>query len=330
MPSKPKDIAKFNEALYTLDDVMKELNIPYHLNSGSALGAHREKGYIPHDDDIDVGVFYDDIPKRSQVDQLLKLLKQRGFKKKHDEHGSLKTGFELGLYHKNGTPIDIFWTYNDTYKGYKISYIASYYGKCDDLPKGMCVWIYRRFKPVRLQFYDRKLYSWPLKTVRDSYGKNWKTPIKYDYIDMLENKELAFGLAEDFFKYNGPEGAKRWIKDKPAHDAMMKQKRKQQLAEIRARKRSNHKSIAKRSKSRTKPSRKSRKSRKSHKSGAKRSKSRKSGVKRSKSRKSGAKRSKSHKSRKARKSSRNNRKSHARNRSRKSRKSSRKLQQKKY
>ena len=37
MPSKPKDIAKFNEALYTLDDVMKELNIPYHLNSGSAL-----------------------------------------------------------------------------------------------------------------------------------------------------------------------------------------------------------------------------------------------------------------------------------------------------
>ena len=194
----------------------------------------------------------------------------------------------------------------------------------------MCVWIYRRFKPVRLQFYDRKLYSWPLKTVRDSYGKNWKTPIKYDYIDMLENKELAFGLTEDFFKYNGPEGAKRWIKDKPAHDAMMKQKRKQQLAEIRARKRSNHKSSAKRSKSRTKPSRKSRKSRKSHKSGAKRSKSRKSGVKRSKSRKSGAKRSKSHKSRKARKSSRNNRKSHARNLSRKSRKSSRKLQQKKY
>ena len=81
MPSKNQNIAKFNEALYTLDDVMKELNIPYHLNSGSALGAHREKGYIPHDDDIDVGVFYDDIPKRSQVDQLLKLLKQRGFKK---------------------------------------------------------------------------------------------------------------------------------------------------------------------------------------------------------------------------------------------------------
>ena len=79
MPSKQKDIAKFNEALYTLDDVMKELNIPYHLNSGSALGAHREKGYIPHDDDIDVGVFYNDILKDPRSINL-KLLKQRGFK----------------------------------------------------------------------------------------------------------------------------------------------------------------------------------------------------------------------------------------------------------
>ena len=50
------------------------------------------------------------------------------------------------------------------------------------------------------------------KTVRDSYGKI-ETPIKYDYIDMLENKELAFGL-EDFLN-TMDQKVKRWIKDKP-------------------------------------------------------------------------------------------------------------------
>lgn len=42
--------------LYVLDAVCKELNLTYFLDSGSALGAARHNGFIPWDDDLDVGM----------------------------------------------------------------------------------------------------------------------------------------------------------------------------------------------------------------------------------------------------------------------------------
>lgn len=49
--------------LYLLDNFVKvceKHNIQYWLEGGSALGAFRHSGFIPWDDDIDVGVFYED------------------------------------------------------------------------------------------------------------------------------------------------------------------------------------------------------------------------------------------------------------------------------
>lgn len=51
------------EMLKFLDIVCKKNNIPYWLDSGTLLGAIRHGGFIPWDDDIDIGMMRRDIPR---------------------------------------------------------------------------------------------------------------------------------------------------------------------------------------------------------------------------------------------------------------------------
>lgn len=56
-----KKIQKIEKEI--LDDIVKicdEANIDYFLDGGTLLGAKRHKGYIPWDDDIDLGIYKDD------------------------------------------------------------------------------------------------------------------------------------------------------------------------------------------------------------------------------------------------------------------------------
>ena len=53
-----KNLEDLHKELFILlrefDDFCKENNIKYSLTSGTLIGAIREKGFIPRDDDIDV------------------------------------------------------------------------------------------------------------------------------------------------------------------------------------------------------------------------------------------------------------------------------------
>ncbi len=46
--------------LLEIDEACKKLDIKYFLDSGTALGAARHKGFIPWDDDVDLGMMRDD------------------------------------------------------------------------------------------------------------------------------------------------------------------------------------------------------------------------------------------------------------------------------
>lgn len=48
------------DMLVVLRQVCEEIEVPWFLDSGSALGAARHQGFIPWDDDIDVGMLRDD------------------------------------------------------------------------------------------------------------------------------------------------------------------------------------------------------------------------------------------------------------------------------
>jgi len=62
--------------LTALHEAFAEHGVTFWLRDGSALGAYRERGIVPHDDDIDIGVWADDVPR---VRRVVAALEQRGF-----------------------------------------------------------------------------------------------------------------------------------------------------------------------------------------------------------------------------------------------------------
>lgn len=60
------------DILCTVDDICKQENIRYFLGFGTAIGALREKDFIPWDDDMDMNVLWEDYPafKRAMLDNL--------------------------------------------------------------------------------------------------------------------------------------------------------------------------------------------------------------------------------------------------------------------
>ena len=136
MPNKYKikskeNEKKFNNVLIAAKTALDSVDIPFHLHSGTALGAHREKSFIAHDHDIDLCVFSKDVNTDYKVRKLINAMKKEGFKI-NTTLGKLKRGKEI-QFRKDNVPLDIFWTYPGKYRGKDYFILASYYGDCDYL-----------------------------------------------------------------------------------------------------------------------------------------------------------------------------------------------------
>jgi len=92
------------EVLKNIKDIFEELDIEWFLVYGTLLGAYREKDFISHDVDIDIGVFFEDYTK-----EIEKKFLKKGFIKKHMfvvDNGEFAIE-ETYVY--NGLGIDIFY-----------------------------------------------------------------------------------------------------------------------------------------------------------------------------------------------------------------------------
>ena len=103
--------------LVKVGNLLDESNISYFLDHGTLLGAVREKGFIPWDNDIDLGVVNFEINKKFNVlKKLISKFHKLGFSCKFfgDTLFLFKRDVEIGIK---------FYSYNDrSYSGYFIDY----------------------------------------------------------------------------------------------------------------------------------------------------------------------------------------------------------------
>lgn len=56
-----RDYNRYNkELLFLVDDILTSNGYNYWLNFGTLLGAYRDHAFIPHDDDLDISMFWED------------------------------------------------------------------------------------------------------------------------------------------------------------------------------------------------------------------------------------------------------------------------------
>ena len=171
----------FRQTLEDMKQILDTNKIPFHLHSGTALGAIREQQFIPHDEDIDIAIFYKD--RVSNLDSIV--TKNGKFELIHKLPENVKKEneiMEFSFRHLNtGVKIDIFFIIEEKDK-YKI---FSYFGICDDKPKKRCEFVNSKYKLNDIIFYDKKYKVPEEKFLEEQYGKDWKIPKKFSYSEGL-------------------------------------------------------------------------------------------------------------------------------------------------
>lgn len=166
--------------LLTIDKIFKELGGTMFLLFGTALGAYRDKGFVEHDDDIDLGSFDTDIR-----DKVADKMRQAGFDVDIVWDEKINGYRESVMIHaRHDVHVDIFF-FVDTDEGY-----VACRGVEEEPFVKLPPWTKKEFETVRLHNNNFKILSPGDKYLEFCYS-NWKTPSKEHgklYHDLLGKK----------------------------------------------------------------------------------------------------------------------------------------------
>ncbi len=166
------------DTLIKADTLFKSLNIQMFPVFGTLLGVYREKGFIPHDNDLDVGIMSSERP--ANLDELMSEI---GFKKKRQYYSKETGRITEDQFHLNGVQIDIFYFFEkdiDTI----YCYVARQHenkdwreaNRTDGLPS--VLWPSPQCRFIEENFMGHKIYM-PEKAAEwlaGIYGKDFMTP----------------------------------------------------------------------------------------------------------------------------------------------------------
>ena len=170
----------FLTTLTDMADILENNDIHYFLLGGTALGCHREKKFIEHDHDIDLGIF-EDISFKTILNIVNNSNKFK-FNSLHPYNTEIENATELTFIHKDtNVRLDIF----KHFKVEKYKYISyAYLGKCSNKPRNRCEYL-DIIKLNKHTFLDR-IYNVPdISYIKNLYGYDWRIPKHMSYDDEL-------------------------------------------------------------------------------------------------------------------------------------------------
>ena len=153
--------------------------LKWFLTCGTALACLRNGHFIPYDQDVDIGVFFESIP--ADVD-IRREMKNAGLAIEY-ELGTPERGYELSVRH-GGQKVDVVFYYrHPTKKNDGTYWWASYTGRNLET---MVTWTVENFEIVQRPFYDRETVRCADENfMLQHYGVVWRTPKAFGYNEGL-------------------------------------------------------------------------------------------------------------------------------------------------
>lgn len=150
--------------LSELDTVFRKHNVRYWMQDGTLLGYVRDKNFIPHDNDVDIGMRWSDFSQ-----DIFKDIIKSGFVFK-SSHGRLEESLVIN-FRKRNIPIDIYFYY---YDGDRFYHTAA----CGKARKYRVDFSYKDFDVKEVEYFGTKLFipDDPLYFIETKYGKDWSEP----------------------------------------------------------------------------------------------------------------------------------------------------------
>lgn len=167
------------ETLKQVAKVASEIEKPIFLIYGTLLGAIREKGFIPYDNDLDVGMLIDDRPEN-----MIEIMKAHGFR--YYQQSYLKNGNRITeeAYDYKGVRLDIFYLYKQDADFYCYLFDRHETKSKEEANKTDGFPTVKRLLTAD-SFEKRAFLSTPMwvptnaeKWLEELYGKSYMTPIK--------------------------------------------------------------------------------------------------------------------------------------------------------
>ncbi len=178
---------KFKLTLEDMADILEQNDIHYFFDSGTSLGCHREKQFIEHDEDIDLGIF-EDISYQKIIEAIDNSNKfsfvssypvddrrPRNQKPVYNLDGLM----ELCLIHNEtnvGLDISKYYKKEDKYMSF------AYNGKCSFKPRNRCEWL-DPINLIQMEFLGRTYYVPDMDFITSRYGSDWNIPKAESYDD---------------------------------------------------------------------------------------------------------------------------------------------------